>query len=241
MVGQPAQALHQCCNFLASDAHARSEKPAIALDDAGEFLRRVKARGGGAMPMLRVRGRAEHRPQTVAPGTHAPFRVLPVERVVAAAGREVMAQRRGAKQRGTAAAAKMRAGHSVGGDFGVVQMNACAVGVPVDEARFLAAAIGAALKDLRADREDVRRAQGKKQRQRIRRQAHVVVEQERAVVAGTGEATLDRARKTKWRVRLNPLDARISRRELGILRERRAIDDHDHLPRFVDACQRDLQ
>ena len=190
----------------------RVEQQPVALDDARDLGLRVEAGGRRAVRVRRQRARAVQHRQSVAPCAQPPLGVLPVERVVAAALGRVASQRGRAEQRGAAARAQVGPRFGRRGHRRVVEPDAAAVDVPVGEARFLAAAVGAALEDLRRDREHAGRAQRQHFGDGVRRERHVVVEQIRAVVARDREPAHDRGGERERRLRVHPLDVRESAR-----------------------------
>src|SRR4051812_14092719 len=93
-------------------------------------------------------------------------------------------------------------------DRRMVDRESRRIRIPVAKTRFLAPAVRALLEDLRADREDVVAAKRKKLRERARIERHVVVEEERPVLAHVVHAELNRAAEAQGRVGMDKLDLR---------------------------------
>src|SRR5438552_8156967 len=182
-VWQSAYALHHVCCGRVGRSVATIEEQAITLGDTRHFGASVKARGGCLVAMAYTRTWTKDHSPAFLPGAHTPLDVFPVERVVAADIGYVTSQRLGTKQRGTAAPSKVRPIGGVLTRVGMRDVDACTVGVPIDEPGLLAPTIGAFLHDLRSDREDVGLAALGEEWQRRRLQGDVVVHQERPVVA----------------------------------------------------------
>ena len=172
------------------------------------------------------------------PGAHTPLDVFPVERIVAAALRDVASQRLGAKQRGAPASGKVGPIGGVATRVGMRDVDACAIDVPIDEPSLLAPTIGTFLHDLRSDREDVGLATLGKERQRRRLHGDVVVHQERPVVANALQSARDRRGKTERHVVMHPLDLRKSSDNAGIGVARRTVGHDNHLARLTDVGKR---
>ena len=241
-VRQLAGARHHPRTLEASDALARSEEPAVAFDDPVDFIAGIEA--GGRHPVLvrGVRPRAEEDTHAIVPGAHAPLGILPIERIVAAALTHVAGERRRAEQRGAAACAKVRQRLRRRGRRRVIQMHARTVGVPIGESRFLAAAgLRVVLEDLRCEREHVGRARRQQLGDRPRVERHVVVHEVRAVVACALQSALDGAGEAQRRIDVYPFHGGKACRNQAIRGAGRAVGDDDHLPRFVDRGQRDVQ
>src|SRR5450432_105754 len=106
LVGQVADALKQGRNVESGDGVTQVEQDPVALDNALNFRKGIEACSRGAVAMVCACAWTKQDSIAVALRTHAPFHVLPVERIVVAAGAHVAAQQRGAKQTGAAARAK---------------------------------------------------------------------------------------------------------------------------------------
>ena len=236
LVAQVAHAIHEHRGRRCARIVARVEQHAIALDDAVELLARVEARRRRSVPVRRQGVGTEQHLVALAPRAHAPFDVLPVERIVGPAGGKVARKQRRAKQGRAAARAKLK--RSGCGRRRVIEPQPGRVDVPVGESGLLAPAARVRLKDLRADREHALAAQRQQCRERASVERHVVVQQIRAARAHAREPALDRAGEPERGVAMLPLDFRVVASERVVFRLGRPIgDDHD-LRRLADLAQR---
>ena len=233
-VGQRTKLRHQPSATMRRQAVARIEQPTVALDDSVEFSRRIEACRRRTMTMASTRARAEQDSPAVAPRLHAPLGILPIERSVGTGGAQVGTQWTAAKKRSAAAGGKMLARRVVVRNIGVEQPNAGAIDEPVNETGFLAASVGAALFDLRADRKHIRRAQRQYRRQCLCFDDHVVVEQIHTFVACVRDAHLHRPAESERCARVQKHGCRIALAQCRVVGQGCAIDDHDDFVGLVD-------
>src|SRR5215470_3724390 len=98
-----ANALQQTIRSALGYRVAQIEQKPVAFDDALDLLRRVEARGRGAMAVLRLRRGAIEHPKALALRAQAPFDVFPIERVVGPRLARITAQQRRSEKPCTAA------------------------------------------------------------------------------------------------------------------------------------------
>ena len=171
------------------------------------------------------------------------MRARPIPRPPSKTGRSsVLHERSGAvawcEERGTAACAKVRIHRFLVQERRVEYVQARRVLVPVGESGFFAAPGGILLKYLRPDGEHVLAAACEQLDQRVRVERHVVVEQERPVVAHAIEAALYRAREGQWIARMDEFDLRKLRPHAKVAIDRRAVGDDDDLVRLANELKR---
>ena len=125
-----------------------------------------------------------------------------------------------------------------GADGGMKHVYAIAIDIPIGESSFLAAAVGASLKYLRADREEVTAALRRDFVQRRAVERHVVVHQINPVVSRLQKTSFDRGAESKRAIVMGELDVWKRVADAGVSREGRTIRDDDYLMRFVDVLKR---
>ena len=126
-------------------------------------------------------------------------------------------------------------------DRRVEDVHAGRVDVPVDEACFLASAVGAPLKNLRGNGKHIVAALESELAQRIRLERHVVVEQQRPVVARPSKAALDGRIEAARCIGVDELQRRPSFQNRAIARFRGAVGHDDDLLRLGDVAQGRVQ
>src|SRR2546430_12202000 len=127
----------------------------------------------------------------------------------------------------------MRAGLVVAADRRVKDMYAVAIDIPIGKSGFFAAAIGAALKNLRGQRKrgDVTLRRDFEKRAAIER--HVVIHQVHPVLTNTRQASRNRGAESERLRAVNELYRWKRGADTGVGRLRRAARDDDDLVWFV--------